>query len=84
MNQSTKLIQKMKQRDLERQLGYRKVGRALTKWRAIYLFYRKFIWILKNCLKEQHLVLATSKKFISIAIFNRQINTISRQNFKNQ
>ena len=35
MNQSTKLIQKFKQRDKERQLCYRKVGRAITKGRAI-------------------------------------------------
>ena len=35
MNQSTKLIQKLKQRDKERQLCYRKVGRAITKWGAI-------------------------------------------------
>ena len=35
MNQSTKLIQKMKQRDKERQLCYRKVGRAITKGGAI-------------------------------------------------
>ena len=35
MNQSTKLIQKLKQRDKERQLCYRKVGRAITKGEAI-------------------------------------------------
>ena len=35
MNQSTKLIQKMKQRDSERQLCYRKVGRAITKGGAL-------------------------------------------------
>ena len=35
MDQSTKLIQKMKQRDEERQLCYRKVGRAITKGGAI-------------------------------------------------
>ena len=35
MNQSTKLKQKFKQKDLERQLCYRKVGRALTKGGAI-------------------------------------------------
>ena len=35
MNQSTKLIQKLKQRDLERQFCYRKVGRAIFKWGAI-------------------------------------------------
>ena len=35
MNQSTKLLQKMKKRDQERQLCYRKVGRAITKWGAI-------------------------------------------------
>ena len=35
MNQSTKLIQKIKQRDSERQLCHRKVGRAITKWGAI-------------------------------------------------
>ena len=35
MDQSTKLIQKLKQRDKERQLCYRKVGRAITKWGAI-------------------------------------------------
>ena len=35
MNQSTKLIQKMKQRDKERQLCYRKVGRAIIKWGEI-------------------------------------------------
>ena len=35
MNQSTKLIQNLKQRDQERQLYYRKVGRAITKWGAI-------------------------------------------------
>ena len=34
MNQSTKRIQKLKQRDEERQLCYRKVGRAITKWGA--------------------------------------------------
>ena len=33
MNQSTKPIQKIKQK--ERQLCYRKVGRAITKWGAI-------------------------------------------------
>ena len=32
MNQSTTLKQKLKQRDKERQLCYRKVGRAITKW----------------------------------------------------
>ena len=32
MNQSTKLKQKMKQRDKERQLCYRKDGREITKW----------------------------------------------------
>ena len=35
MNQSTKLIQKLKQREEERQLCYRKVGRAITKGGAI-------------------------------------------------
>ena len=35
MNQSTKLIQKMKQKDKERQLCYRKVGGAITNWGAI-------------------------------------------------
>ena len=35
MNQSTKLIQKFKQKDKERQLCYRKVGRAITKWGVI-------------------------------------------------
>ena len=35
MNQSKKLIQKLKQRDSERQLCYRKVGRAITKGGAI-------------------------------------------------
>ena len=36
MNQSTKLIQKLKQRNYQkRQLCYRKVGRAITKWGAI-------------------------------------------------
>ena len=35
MNQSTKLIQKMKQKDYEQQLCYRKVGREITKGGAI-------------------------------------------------
>ena len=35
MNQSTKLIQKLKQRDKERQLCYRKDERAITKGGAI-------------------------------------------------
>ena len=35
MNQSTKLIQKLKQRDYERQLCHRKVGRAITQEGAI-------------------------------------------------
>ena len=37
MNQSTKLIKKMMQMDYERQLCYRKVGRAITKGGAIEL-----------------------------------------------
>ena len=35
MNQSTKLIQKLKQKDEEKQSCYRKVGRAITKGGAI-------------------------------------------------
>ena len=35
MDQSIKLIQKLKQSFEERQLCYRKVGRAKTKWGAI-------------------------------------------------
>ena len=35
MNHITKLIQKLKQRDQERQLCYRKDGRAITKGEAI-------------------------------------------------
>ena len=35
MNQSTKPLKKMKQRDEERQLCHRKVGRAITKGGAI-------------------------------------------------
>ena len=35
MNQYTKLIQKFKQRDQDRQLCYRKVRRAITKGGAI-------------------------------------------------
>ena len=38
MDQSTKLIQKLKQRDKELQLCYRKVGRAVTKGGAISPF----------------------------------------------
>ena len=35
MNQSAKLIQKLKQRDQSDNFSYRKVGRAITKWGAI-------------------------------------------------
>ena len=35
MNQSTKLIQKLKQREKSDNFCYRKVGRAITKWGAI-------------------------------------------------
>ena len=35
MNQSTKLIQKFKQRDYEWQLLLSKVGRVITEWGAI-------------------------------------------------
>ena len=40
MNQSTKLIQKMKQRDKEQQLCYRIVGKAKTKGEAIEKTYQ--------------------------------------------
>ena len=35
MNQSTKLIQKLKQREKSDNFCYHKVGRAITKWGAI-------------------------------------------------
>ena len=35
MNQSTKLIQKLKQLTKSDNLFYRKVGRAITKWGAM-------------------------------------------------